>query len=95
MSDKPSTPTEVGSKPAPEVSSQHAMSGIGIIFKNLAIFFGVYLQSLSVFSAFEFGNYVISPYLWGAIAFFVPFFSFWLLPQIVFWMRLFSSSDVI
>jgi len=95
MSDKPSTPTEVGSKPAPEVSSQHAMSGIGIIFKNLAIFFGVYLQALSVFSAFEFGNYVISPYLWGAIAFFVPFFSFWLLPQIVFWMRLFSSSDVI
>jgi hypothetical protein len=75
--------------------SQHAMSAISILFTNVARFIGVYLQALSVFSAVEFGNYYISPFLWGGLAFVIPFFSFWLLPQIVFWIRLFSSTDII
>lgn len=91
VSINPPPPTVTATAPA----SQHAMSAIGIIFRNLAIFFGVYLQTLSVFSAYEFGNHFISPYLWAGIAFFIPFFSFWLLPPIVFWIRLFSSTDII
>jgi len=75
--------------------SQHVSSVIGIIFKNIAYFFGVYLHAMSVFASIEFGNHFISPLLFGGLAFFIPFFSFWLLPQIVFWIRLFSSSDLI
>jgi len=75
--------------------SQHLTSGIGIVFKNLAYFFGVYLHSMSVFSAIEFGNHFISPLLFGGLAFFIPFFSFWLLPQFVFWIRLFRTDDLV
>jgi hypothetical protein len=55
----------------------------------------MFLHSLSVFTAIEFGNQFISPMLWGALAFFVPFFSFWALPQITFWVRVFSTEDFI
>lgn len=75
--------------------AQHVMSVLGVVFKNIAYFVGVYLQTLSVGSAIEFGNTFISPILWGGIAFIVPFFSFWLLPQIVFWIRLFVSYDIV
>ena len=75
--------------------SQHVTSTIGIIFKNLAYFFGIYLYSMSVFSAMEFGNVFISPLLFGGLAFFIPFFSFWLLPLIVFWIRVFKSDNLI
>jgi len=75
--------------------SQHAISFFGILTKNLAYFFGIYLHALSVFAAMEFGNHFISPMLFGGLAFFIPFFSFWLLPQIVFWIRLFRSDNII
>lgn len=75
--------------------SQHAMSFFGILTKNLAYFFAIYFHALSVFAAIEFGNHFISPMLFGGLAFFIPFFSFWLLPQIVFWIRLFRTDNVI
>lgn len=75
--------------------AQHVISAVSIVFKNLAWFFMTYLQTMSVCSAIEFGDTFISPLLWGGIAFFIPLFSFWLLPIIVFWIRLFSSTDIV
>lgn len=75
--------------------AQHVMSVLGVVFKNIAYFVGIYLHTLSVGSAIEFGNTFISPILWGSFAFIIPFFSFWLLPQIVFWIRLFVSYDIV
>ena len=75
--------------------SQHVISAVSIVFKNLAWFFMTFLQTMSVCSAIEFGDTFISPFLWGGIAFFIPLFSFWLLPIIIFWIRLFSSSDIV
>lgn len=75
--------------------TQHVISAVSIVFKNLAWFFVTYLQTMSVCSAIEFGGTFVSPLLWGGIAFFIPLFSFWLLPVIVFWIRLFSDSDIV
>jgi hypothetical protein len=75
--------------------SQHTMSFFGILIKNLAYFFAIYLHALSVFAAMEFGKQFISPMLFGGLAFFIPFFSFWLLPQIVFVISLFRSDNII
>lgn len=74
---------------------QHAVSFFGILVRNLAIFVMVYLHSVSVFTAIDFGYTFISPYVWGILAFFIPFFSFWALPPIVFMVRVFSSQDLI
>lgn len=81
--------------PDNKTPSQHVMTAMSILFKNTAYFIGVYLQTLSVFSAYDFGQTFISPILWGGIAFFIPFFSFWALPIMIFWIRLFSSSDIV
>jgi hypothetical protein len=75
--------------------SQNVGSFIGILFKNIAIFFGIFLHALSVFTAVQYGNQFISPLLWGGLAFFIPFFSFTVLPVVTFGMRLFKSSDFI
>jgi hypothetical protein len=85
-------PAEARSNTTP---SQNVGSIIGMIFKAVAYFFGMFLYTLSIFTAIEYGNQFISPMLWGALAFFIPFFSFWALPIITFWIRLFSSQDII
>jgi hypothetical protein len=84
--------TEATSNSTP---SQTVGSIVGIIFWNIFYFFAVYLYTLSVFVGIEYGNQFISPMLWGAVCFFLPGFAFWGLPQITFWIRLFSSSDFI
>ena len=81
--------------PDNKTPSQHATSFLGMLFSNVARFFGTFLYALSIFVAIKFGDNFISPLLWGGIAFFVPFFSFWALPIITFWIRLFSSSDIV
>jgi hypothetical protein len=81
--------------PNNKTPTQNTFSFLGTLFSSVAYFFMMFLHSLSVFTAIEFGNQFISPMLWGALAFFVPFFSFWALPQITFWIRLFSSQDII
>jgi len=75
--------------------SQTVGTLIGMVFKSVAYFFGMFLYTLSIFTAIEYGNQFISPLLWGAMAFFLPFYSFWGLPVITFWIRLFSSDDFI
>jgi hypothetical protein len=75
--------------------SQTVGTLIGMVFKSVAYFFGMFLYTLSIFTAIEYGNQFISPLLWGAMAFFLPFYSFWGLPFITFWIRLFSSADFI
>jgi hypothetical protein len=75
--------------------SQHVGSFMSIIFKNVATFFGVFAHALSIFIAMEYGNQFFIKYFWMALAFFIPFFSFWALPIITFWVRLFSSEDII
>jgi hypothetical protein len=85
-------PAEARSNTTP---SQNVGSIIGMLFKAVAYFFGMFLYTLSIFTAIEYGNQFISPMLWGALAFFIPFFSFWALPTITFWVRLFSSQDII
>jgi hypothetical protein len=85
-------PAEAKSNTTP---SQNVGSVMGIIFKSVAYFFGMFLYTLSVFTAIEYGNQFISPMLWGALSFFIPFFSFWALPIITFWVRVFSSQDFI
>jgi hypothetical protein len=85
-------PAEARSNTTP---SQNIGSIIGMLFKAVAYFFGMFLYTLSIFTAIEYGNQFISPMLWGALAFFIPFFSFWALPIITFWIRLFSSQDII
>jgi hypothetical protein len=84
--------TEATSNSTP---SQTVGSIVGIIFWNIFYFFAVYLYTLSVFVGIEYGNQFISPMLWGAVCFFLPGFAFWGLPQITFWIRLFSSADFI
>jgi len=85
-------PTEGASNTTP---SQNAMSFVGILFTNVARFFGVFIHALSVFTAIKFGDQFISPLLWGGLAFFIPFFSFWALPYITFLIRFFMSEDLI
>jgi len=75
--------------------SQNVASLMNIIFKSVAYFFGMFLYTFSVFVAIEYGNQFISPMLWGALAFFMPFFSFWGLPVITFGVRLFRDNDII
>jgi len=75
--------------------SQTVGTVIGMLFKSVAYFFGMFLYTLSIFTAIEYGNQFISPMLWGALAFFLPFYSFWGLPGITFLVRLFSSEDII
>jgi hypothetical protein len=75
--------------------TQNTFSFLGTLFSSVAYFFMMFMHSLSVFTAIEYGNQFISPLLWGALAFFIPFFSFWALPQITFWIRVFSSQDII
>jgi len=81
--------------PSNTTPTQHVTSILGIIFKSVAHFFGMFLYTLSIFTAIEYGNQYISPILWGGVAFFLPFFSFWGLPFVTFWIRLFSSVDFI
>lgn len=71
----------------------HATSLIGALYSNALKFIGVFLQTLSVVSAYRFGSVFLSPWILGMVAFLIPFFSFWLLPMIIFGIRLFSSSD--
>ena len=68
---------------------------IWMIFKSVFYFFLTFLQSLSVFIAYNFGKTSISPFLWAGIAFFMPMFSFWGLPFYVFVARIFSSQSVL
>ena len=88
------------SAPASEATSntspsQNVGSIFSIIFWNVFRFFLMYLYTLSIFAGIEYGNQFISPMLWGAVCFFLPGFAFWGLPQITFWVRLFSSNDFI
>jgi hypothetical protein len=75
--------------------SQHVGSFMGIIFNNAALFFGMFLHVLSIFVAMEYGNQFFIQYFWAGLAFFIPGFSFWALPIITFWVRIFSSEDII
>ena len=81
--------------PSNTTPSQNVGSFIGILFKSVAIFFGVFLHALSIFTAVQYGNQFLSPLLWGGLAFFIPFFSFTALPVVTFLLRLFRSSDFI
>jgi hypothetical protein len=85
-------PAEARSNTTP---SQTVGTLIGMLFKSVAYFFGMFLYTLSIFTAIEYGNQFVSPLLWGGVAFFLPFYSFWGLPFITFWIRLFSSNDFI
>jgi hypothetical protein len=67
----------------------------GMLFGGVARFSGVFLYVISILVAYDFGNYLISPMLWGIVAFFLPLFAFWGLPFVVFWVRLFSSTDTV
>jgi len=85
-------PNEAVSNTSP---SQTVGSLIGMIFKSVTYFFGMFLYTLSIFTGIEYGNQFISPIIWGATCFFLPGFAFWGLPQVTFWVRLFSSEDFI
>lgn len=79
---------QISAPPAPGVGAgrppaDYVTSFIGVVFKNVAYFFLIFLQALSVFIAYRYGENSISPYLWAGIAFFIPGFSFWLLPGYV------------
>jgi hypothetical protein len=71
----------------------HSMSMISLFYWSVLRFIGVFFHTVSIMTAYRFGQLFISPYILAFIAFIVPFFSFWLLPMIVFVVRLFSGSD--
>lgn len=75
--------------------SDHTDSIISILFMGVARFFGTFLYALSILVAYEYGTYFIHPMVWGAAAFFLPFFAFWGLPFITFAARLFSSTNIV
>lgn len=75
--------------------TQHVNSLIGSVFAGAAKFVGIFVYTSSVLLAYDFGNYFIHPMLWGAIAFFIPAFGFWGLPFVVFFFRLFRSSNIV
>jgi len=96
---KDGKPFKLSAPPAEAVSNvsptRHVQSLIGSIFINTAIFFGVFLHTMSVGVGIAYGQQFISSILWGAVCFFIPFFAFWGLPQVTFWVRLFTSNDFI
>jgi hypothetical protein len=73
--------------------ADYVTSFIGVLMKNVAYFFLIFVQALSVFIAYRYGENSISPYLWAGIAFFIPGFSFWLLPFYVFVVSLFGFNS--
>jgi len=96
---KDGSPFQISAPPAEATSNttptKSAGSFIASIFRSVAVFFGTFLYTLSVFIGIEYGAQFISSMLWGAVCFFIPGFAFWGLPQITFWVRLFSKSDFI
>jgi hypothetical protein len=66
---------------------------IKTVYQGVLIFIGTFLHAVSIISAYRFGKLFISPIIVAIFAFIIPYFSFWLLPIIVFVVRLFSSSD--
>ena len=84
--------TEATSNTSP---SQNVGSVFSILFWSVFRFFMMYLYTLSIFAGVEYGKQFVSPMVWGAVCFFLPGFAFWGLPQVTFWVRLFSSTDFI
>jgi hypothetical protein len=75
---------------------QHVMSAAGVVYKNVAMFIGIFLQTLSVFTAMDYGGPEGLPrYVLGGIAFIIPYFSFWALPIYVMIRRIFSTTDLV
>lgn len=88
------------SAPALEDSSGPKMkdqvtSFIWMLFMSVVRFLSTFLYFLSIFVAYDYGNYFVHPYVWGIAAFFLPLFAFWGLPLITFVVRLFKSTDIV
>ena len=88
------------SAPAKEDTSGASLSDstdsiMWALFMGIARFFGTFLYAISVLVAYEYGNYFVHPIVWGAIAFFLPFFAFWGLPIVTFFARLFMSTNIV
>lgn len=91
---------KLSAPPKEDTSNQGKLSDapgtiFGMLFGGIAKFCGVFLYVLSILVAYDFGVYFIHPMIWGILAFFIPFFGFWGLPFVVFWVRLFTSSNVV
>jgi hypothetical protein len=90
VSAPPSTSTSPNATPAQNVNSV-----MSIIFSSFLHFVGIFLYTASIFTSIEYGNQFVSPILWAALAGIIPLFAFIGLPIITFWVRLFTSSDII
>ena len=53
------------------------------VWYSMANAVGVFLYVFSISTAYTFGNYVLDPFVLAAIAFLIPYFSFWVLPIVL------------
>ena len=58
-----------------------------------AIFTFLYVLSISI--GFVAGNYIMNPWVVAALAFLIPYFSYWLLPFLIIMFRAISNTNLI
>jgi hypothetical protein len=82
-------------KPSNTTPTQMVNSVIGMLFSNVARFFGIFLFSFSLFSCVRFGSMEgRNMIFWGALGF-IPYFGFWGLPLIVLVLSMFYGDTIV
>jgi hypothetical protein len=84
------------------VPQEETPSSMGVVFSVIGTIFSrgimvifIFLAAVSIGLAFNLGWYVLNPIVWVIVALIVPYASFWAIPVILIWMRIFSSQDFI
>ena len=76
--------------------SQHVLSTVGILYKNIGYFLGTFLYVLSIYSCMDLEVSTGFPaFVLGAIGVILPYAAFWLFPFILFFRRLFYTTDLV
>lgn len=75
--------------------SQHVNSIVWSLFAGVAKFLGMFLYVSSILVSYDAGKDFIHPLVWAALAFFIPSFGFIVFPFIIFFFRLFRSTNIV
>ena len=79
------------STPLPNVAGNFMLS----LFKNAWYFAGMFFYVLSIYSAYDFGTAIGFAMPIGVLAVILPFVSFWGIPIVLFFRRLFILNDLV
>jgi hypothetical protein len=76
--------------------SQHVMSVMKSVYTSVGTFLGVFLYTLSIYACMELSIPTGFPELaLGAMGFVLPYVAFWGLPWVLFFRRLFYTTDLV